>query len=307
MQVSKNKINQYLFFLIISIYTLFNGGNSNILIQINFIFSSILFFYILKDKNCKQHLNNFNYNNRFSIIVYLIFLFYLVLQIIPIPIEFLKFFSPVKYNYLKNLNLEELYVSISLSPTNSFFQIINFITLLIILFILKMSFYNERYKIRFYYFLSLLGFISSTIGVIFYLMGNPDIFFISNSNYKNSSTGFFINRTVFSVFLLFCLLSCLEILRIINSNINKKKDYFFTKIYLRLFILFITIGIVTSLSRIGNFLLLSTMIFYAIDEFFLRKNKDKSFRYIIIFILIFDIFILGLYFGSSQIIDRFIY
>ena len=47
------------------------------------------------------------------------------------------------------------------------------------------------------------------------------------------------------------------------------------------------------------------MIFYAIDEFFLRKNKDKSFRYIIIFILIFDIFILGLYFGSSQIIDRF--
>ncbi len=305
MQVSKNKINQYLFFLIISIYTLFNGGNSNILIQINFIFSSILFFYILKDKNCKQHLNNFNYNNRFSLIVYLIFLFYLVLQIIPIPIEFLKFFSPVKYNYLKNLNLEELYVSISLSPTNSFFQIINFITLLIILFILKMSFYNERYKIRFYYFLSLLGFISSTIGVIFYLMGNPDIFFISNSNYKNSSTGFFINRTVFSVFLLFCLLSCLEILRIINSNINKKKDYFFTKIYLRLFIIFITIGIVTSLSRIGNFLLLSTMIFYAIDEFFLRKNKDKSFRYIIIFILIFDIFILGLYFGSSQIIDRF--
>ena len=121
MQVSKNKINQYLFFLIISIYTLFNGGNSNILIQINFIFSSILFFYILKDKNCKQHLNNFNYNNRFSLIVYLIFLFYLVLQIIPIPIEFLKFFSPVKYNYLKNLNLEELYVSISLSPTNSFF------------------------------------------------------------------------------------------------------------------------------------------------------------------------------------------
>ena len=54
MQLSKNKKHQYLFFIILSVYTIFNGGNSNILIQINFILTSLLFFFCLKDKNYKS-------------------------------------------------------------------------------------------------------------------------------------------------------------------------------------------------------------------------------------------------------------
>ena len=49
MYLSKNKKYQYLFFLILSIYTFFNGGNSNLLIQTNFILINILFLYCLKD------------------------------------------------------------------------------------------------------------------------------------------------------------------------------------------------------------------------------------------------------------------
>ena len=39
MQLSKNKKYQYIFFLLILIYSVFNGGNSNLLIQINFLLS----------------------------------------------------------------------------------------------------------------------------------------------------------------------------------------------------------------------------------------------------------------------------
>ena len=48
MQLSKNKKYQYSFFLLIVIYSLFNGGNSNLLIQINFLLISFFFIFCLK-------------------------------------------------------------------------------------------------------------------------------------------------------------------------------------------------------------------------------------------------------------------
>jgi len=59
MRLSKNKKHQYLFFSILSLYTIFNGGNSNLSIQINFILIGFLFLYSLKDKNYNLHFLNF--------------------------------------------------------------------------------------------------------------------------------------------------------------------------------------------------------------------------------------------------------
>ena len=121
------------------------------------------------------------------------------------------------------------YSSISFSPSNSFFQIFHFLTLLLIVFILKMVFYTERHKYRLYFFLSIFGFVASIIAVLFYLNGNPDFFIFKNSYYKNASSGFFINRTVLAIFLLFCLISSLELLKNFEFNKNRKKDQFFIK------------------------------------------------------------------------------
>jgi O-antigen ligase len=47
------------------------------------------------------------------------------------------------------------------------------------------------------------------------------------------------------------------------------------------------------------------MLFYMINEIFIKKEKNNIFRNIILIIILIDIFILGIYFGSSRIIDRF--
>ena len=305
MQISKNRKYQYLFFFILTIYTIFNGGNSNISIQINFILFSFLFLFCLKDKNYNLHLINFYKDNQKSILIYLVFIFYLLFQIVHLPMEILKVFSPEKFKIIGKLNGEILNSSISLAPSNSFFQILNYTTLLIVVFIIKMIFYTDRHKNRFYLFLSFLGFVTSIIAISFYLNGNPNILIFQNTFYKNASTGFFINRTVFAVFLLFSLISSLELLRNLNVYTSKKKDNFFLKIYVRLFIIFITIGIITSFSRVGNFLFLITILSYLFKEYYINKTKNSSFKYIIILILLLDILILGFYFGGSKIIDRF--
>lgn len=305
MYFSKNKKYQYFFFIIFSLLTIFNGGNTNLFIQLNFIFLGLFFLICLKDKNYNLHFKNFYIINKTSIIFYIIFLSFLFFQIIPLPLNVLKFFSPEKYKLIYHFD-EISYSSISISPSSSYFQILNFISLLLIVFICKMIFYTERHRYRFYSYLSFIGFFSSIVAVLFYFYGNPDFFIFKNSFYKNASTGFFINRTVASVFLIFCLIASLELLRNYELNINiRKNDFFFQKIYTRLFIIFITIGIITSFSRIGNFLLVITILFYLINEIYFVKVKNFTFKAIIILIIFFDILILGILFGSSEIIDRF--
>jgi hypothetical protein len=301
MHLSKNKKYQYSFFILILIYSVFNGGNSNLLIQINFLLIS--FFYILcsRDKNYNLHFKYFVKENKKSIYFYILFLFYLLFQILPLPVDSLIFFSPEKYKYLISLNSDFKFSSISLAPSNSFFQLLNFCSLLILVFILKMIFYQERHKNRLYLFLSFIGFLSALIATFLYLSGNVDILSFKNYNNTSASTGFFVNRGVFSIFLLFCLISSLEYL----GHSKNIKDNFLTSVYVRLFVVFITIGLVTTFSRIGNFLLLSTMLFYMVNEIFFKKEKNNTFRNIILIIILIDIFILGIYFGSSRIVDRF--
>ena len=119
MQLSKNKKHQYLFFSILSVFIIFNGGNSNLSIQLNFILISLFFLYCLKDKNYNLHFKNFYYSNKNSIFIYIIFLIYLFFQIIPLPINLLNFFSPEKHKFILIMG-DTSYSSISLSPSNSF-------------------------------------------------------------------------------------------------------------------------------------------------------------------------------------------
>ena len=301
MHLSKNKKYQYSFFILILIYSVFNAGNSNLLIQVNFLLINFFYILCLRDKNYNLHFKYFVKENKKSIYFYIIFLFYLLFQILPLPINFLKIFSPEKYIYLITLDSDFKYSSISLAPSNSFFQLLNFCSLLILIFILKMIFHREQHKNRLYLFLSFIGFLSALIATFLYLSGNVNILSFKNYNNTGASTGFFVNRGVFSIFLLFCLISSLEYL----GNFKNIKNNFITSVYVRLFIIFIAIGLITTFSRIGNFLLLSTMLFYMINEIFIKKEKNNIFRNIILIIVLIDIFILGIYFGSSSIIDRF--
>jgi len=304
MHLTKNKFHQLIFYILISFLIIFNGGNYDIYPQFNFVLVSSFFLYCFADLNYKAHIKKIFFDNKKKILIYIIFLLYLIFQILPFPLELIKFFSPSKYKILLDLEHNN-FSSISLDPSKSYFNFLNYTSLILFLITFKTIFYKKRHILNFYYFLIISGFFTSIVAVYFYLIGNPDFLFISNINYKNSATGFFINRTVFSCFLNLCFLAGLEYLSLIDIIKNKKKDNFFIKIYLRIFLLFITIGIITSFSRIGNFLFLSIIILYLLNQFFLKKKKNTFIFYTIILIIFFDILIFGVYFGGFELINRF--
>lgn len=305
MHLTKNKLHQLFFYILITLLLVFNGGNYDFYAQFNFISVSILFIVCQRDINYKSHIRKFFLDNKKILNIYFIFLTYLIFQMIPLPIDFLKFFSPIKYKLLFDLDYKNNFSSISLDPSKSFFWILNYFSLLLYVIIFKSIFYKSIHILRFYFFLSLISFIASIVAVNFYLIGNPNFLFIVNESYPNAATGFFINRTVFACFLTLGFVASLEYLNNINLKNKRKKDNFFIKIYVRIFLLFITIGIITSFSRLGNFLFLILILIYLIKFYLSKDNKNKFLIYTLLAIIFFDIFILGFFFGGEELFDRF--
>ena len=304
MRLTKNRFYQSIFYILISFLIIFNGGNYDMYPQLNFVLVGSFFLYCFTDLNYRAHIKKFFFENKKIVVVYIIFLSYLIFQILPFQQEWIKFLSPSKYKILLDLDYNN-FSSISLDPSKTYLNFLNYTSLILFLIIFKTIFFKERHILNFYYFLVISGFFTSIVAVYFYLIGNPDFLFISNDSYKNSATGFFINRTVFSCFLNLCFLAGLEYLSLIDIIKYKKKDSYFTKIYLRIFLLFITIGIITSFSRIGNFLFLTVIILYLINQFFLKDKKNIFMFYSLILIIFFDILLFGIYFGGLEIINRF--
>ena len=305
MLVKKGKFYKYIFLLILTLMTIFNGGNSNLFIQFNFIIVSILFLFFIKEKNYLIELKHIFYNNKISIYLFFLFISFLIFQSIPLPSEWIKVLSPQKYDLLNKLEFSGNSHSISLSPTNSFFGILNYVTLFLFLIIFKILFNKKKDIFIFYFFLISLGAFAASVAIYFYLIGNPDFLIIKNNAYKSSATGFFINRTVFSCFLVLCLYCGIEYLKLIDNYLRDNTHNFFKKIYVRIFILLITIGIITTFSKLGNFLLVSVIIINIAQILYLNDKKNKLFLYTLILIVLFDIFIIGFYFGSEKLLERY--
>ena len=304
MTIKKNKLYQYIFFLIITFMVIFNGGNNNLYIQFNFIIISIFFLFFIREKNYLAHMRKIFSTNKLAITLYLLFISFLIFQTIPLPIEWLSFLSPEKYNFLNKLEFNGNFNSISLSPINSYFSLLNYLSIFLFLIIFKSLFYRTKDIFKFYYFLVFLGAFAASVAIYFYLIGNPDFLIIKNIN-KSAATGFFINNTAFSCFLTLCFFSGIEYLKMIDHYQKNNTDTFFNKIYVRIFLLLTTVAIITTFSRLGNFLFISLIIMYISQALYTNDKKNRFFLITLILIVLFDVLILGFYFGSEKLLQRY--
>jgi O-antigen ligase len=110
---------------------------------------------------------------------------------------------------------------------------------------------------------------------------------------------------VFSCFLTLCFFSGIEYLKTIDHYQKNNTNNFFNKIYVRLFLLLITIAIITSFSRLGNFLFISLIIIYISQALYKNDKKNRFFLITLIVIVLFDVLVLGFYFGSEKLLQRY--
>ena len=167
MMTKKNKLYQYFFFLIITFLVIFNGGNNNLYIQFNFIIISIFFLLFIREKKLFSTYEKNISTNKLAIKLYVLFISFLIFQTIPLPIEWLSFLSPEKYNFLNKLEFNGNFNSISLSPINSYFSLLNYLSIFLYLIIFKSLFYRTKDIFKFYYFLVFLGAFAASVAIYF--------------------------------------------------------------------------------------------------------------------------------------------
>jgi len=308
MNLTINKFNQIFFFLIIFLGSVFNASNSNTLIFINFIIFLCFLCYLLLSKNNVSVTKYLIKKNKKLFFVFLLFIFYLFFQIIPLPIDWLNFFSNSYYIYLKKIDINS-FKSISLDPINTLAEIVNYLNIFMIVIITSLVFFKKKHIKRYLFYLVFIGFLHAFIAVYLFLLGNPEFFLEKIVHYKNSSTGLFINRTNFSFFLILSFISGLHLLFKKEFDFNKKTNFLFNfnLFYVRIFLIFISIAIITSFSRLGNFYLAVILLFYFLYSIKTTNKIFNNFTLLFFILVVFDILILGFYFGGTQLIDRFLF
>ncbi len=308
--ILKKNVLQNLFLIILIVTLSFNASINPLLIQIASINFIILFFLCLKNDEIKERIKENYLNNKFFFIFFFVYLSYLVLKIIPFPLSLIEILAPNNYNLYTSIKIDKSLWSLSIDPASSFFGLLNCINFFIIFLIFPVLFNRSRYLMKFLFFLCVLGFCHAAFATYWMLIGNPSIFFIEKIHYLNASTGLFVNRSVFGTFLFLCAFSGLYYI-VIYFQKNQITNFTFAEqlkskvFFIRIFIIFLSIGILTTWSRAANFsyiLILFSFLFYSKISF---KKYINPLSTVIIFILIFDVCVMAVLFGNAKLIERY--
>ena len=310
MVLRKNTL-QNIFLIILAITISLNASINPLLIQISSINFIILFFLCLKNSDISEKIKKNYLDNNIFFIFFFIYIAYLILQIIPLPLSLIKIIAPYNYNLYASINIDKHLWSLSINPSNSYFGILNTISLFLIFLTFPVLFNRSKYLMKFFLFLCVLGFCHAVFATYWMLIGNPSSFFIDKIHYLNASTGFFVNRSVFGTFLFLSAFSGLYYIVIFFQK-NQITNFTFEEqlkskiFYIRIFIIFLSIGILTTWSRAANFSYILILLSFLIYSKISFKRFINPLSTVIIFILIFDVLVMALFFGNAKLIERYV-
>ena len=300
-----------LFLIILAITVSFNGSINPLLIQTSSV--SFIFFFILCLKNNKvlERINENYRDNKIFFIFFFIYIGYLIFQIIPLPLNLIEIIAPSNYDLYTSIKIDKKLWSLSIDPSNSYFKILNCISFSIIFLVFPALFNRDKYLMKFLFFVSIMGFCHAIFATYWMLIGNPSNFLIQKVHYLRASTGLYVNRAVFGTFLFLAAFSGLYYIVVFFlknqiTNFNFMQQIKSKIFFIRIFIIFLSLGILTTWSRVANFsyiLILLSFLFYSKISF---KKYINPLSVVIIFILIFDVFVMTLFFGNARLVERLV-
>ncbi len=310
MIISKNFL-QNLFLLILAISVSFNASINPLMTQVSSIGFILVFLFCFKNNQVLEMIKENYERNKIFFIFFFIYISFLILQITPLPLNLIKIIAPNNYDLYTSIRIDKQLWSLSVDPSSSYISMLNCINFFIIFLTFPVLFSRSKYLMKFLFFLCVLGFCHAIFATYWMLIGNPSNFLIEKIHYLRASTGLFVNRSVFGTFLFLCAYSGLFYIVIFFQK-NQISNFTFPHqikskiLFIRIFIIFLSIGILTTWSRVVNFsyiLILLSFLFYSRISF----NKFVNpLSIIIILILIFDVLVMAIFFGNARLVERLV-
>lgn len=254
--------------------------------------------------------------NKTIIALFLLIPLWTVLQLIPLPPNFLHFISPNTSYYYQ----DSAWHAISLDRESTLYSLQRSFAYALF-FVLTLAILNTPQRLETIAQLVVIsGVVQASYGVIVATGGKSFDFLhiVDLSHHAGSATGTFVNSNHLAGYLEMSIAFGIGLLitLIIQSQNNyaglraRFRDFIFTllsgKARLRVFLALMVVAMVLSHSRMGNFAFFASMgISGAIGLWIYRKNVEATSLFVLFSsLIVIDIFILGAWFGLDKLAER---
>ncbi|NMP16481.1 O-antigen ligase family protein [Thalassotalea sp. Y01] len=245
----------------------------------------------------------------------LLFLLYQFIQLVPLPVNFVKALSPNTVLVQQHANISSDWLSIAVDSNQAIIATLkacSYFAVMLSVLLLVTDFKRLKYLlIAIIIACTWQGF----YGAIMALSGQEHSFFWSMNN-NSTANGSFIYRNHFANFLIMglavglgYLVATLDKDSIDKPSRRERATRWLTslvsgKAALRIALAIMVIALVLSRSRMGNTAFFVALTITGVLAFILLRQKSKSLGILLISVLIIDTFILGAYFGIDKVKTR---
>jgi len=254
------------------------------------------------------------HQNRHILFLFVFWLAYLCLQILPMPLPWLQVFSPFAADAHGSLLIDNNFGTISVDPYASKIALLKSITY-VLLFLLTLVLLNSSKRINALAFtLVLCGAFQAAYGSLMVLSGVEYTFFAEKIRGKGIAVGTLDNRNLLAGYLNLCLSAGIGLL-IANLGSKEATNWrqrgrnfvqllLSSKLRLRLLLAVMVIGLVMTHSRMGNTAFFTSLFIAGGLSLLLAREKTRAMIILFSSLIVIDLFIVGAWFGVDKVIKR---
>ncbi|MBE0618972.1 MAG: O-antigen ligase family protein [Burkholderiales bacterium] len=235
----------------------------------------------------------------------LLWLSYVWLQLLPLPLEFLKLLSPqaARWHAAAAAPAALAAAPLTLDP-HATLEAACKSTAYLVFFALSLILLRDRDRIR------LAAYVLIASGVLQALNGA----LISLQSLGDVATGTFANRNHYAAYLTMCLSAGIGVLIASLSGATNESWKGFVrnlmqwvitpKMGLRLGLVIMVVALVLTRSRMGNSSFFFSLLITGVIGLLLAKRATKSMVILLVSLIAIDVFIVGTYFGTRRVVER---
>jgi len=245
--------------------------------------------------------------------MFLIWLVWILLQIIPLPPVWVASLSPTAFDHHRLVNSADL-MTLSLDPhatTVGWFKSLAYVFIFILSLLLI---HSRRRLMQLAYVVIYSGLFQAVYGSLMTLSGLGYGFFIQNPFALTVTTGTFINRNHLAGYLVMALSVGIGMM---IASLDTESDYtakqrlryylkliLSAKLRLRLYLAMMVIALVLTHSRMGNTSFFASLIIAGGFGLILSRHATRGTIILLISLIVIDVFIVGTWFGLEKVVER---
>tara|TARA_R110002074_G_scaffold262023_1_gene434280 strand:- start:15940 stop:17334 length:1395 start_codon:yes stop_codon:yes gene_type:complete len=254
------------------------------------------------------------YAARYALVFFGVWLVYIVLQIIPLPLALLETVSPLSLEHWTAIG-KTAQASISVEPKITRVSLLLSISYFLIFFLTLVLVSNRKRLKTLAYTLVCSGLFQAVYGAVMTLSNWEYGFFIKKYAYIGVATGTFVNRNHLAGYLEMTLAIGIGLLIATlgsesnGANFKKKLLNLFrlllsAKARIRLSLVMMVIALVLTHSRMGNTAFFASLFFAGVVGIVFSKHATRSVVVLLVSLILIDLLIVGQWFGFEKVKNR---